>query len=192
MRTVVTGGSGSGKSEMAEHISQTLFPGKKTYAATMKVYDKESERKVRRHRALREGKQFVTLECPVRLELCGPMPGADGLVLLECVSNLAANEMYDGEGVRFEKAEDIAAHIIKGIEAMAGKCRHIVIVTNEIFSGDTESPEMRRYMEVLGMINRYLMKTADVFVESVYGIPFFWKTDGRLTWKEGKWKKEEA
>ena len=60
MITLVLGGSGSGKSAYAEH----LLDGKtnKYYIATMQVYDAEGEKKVARHRRLRAGKGFVTIE----------------------------------------------------------------------------------------------------------------------------------
>ena len=60
MITLVLGGSGSGKSAYAEH----LLDGKtnKYYIATMQVYDAEGEKKVARHRRLRAGKGFVTME----------------------------------------------------------------------------------------------------------------------------------
>ena len=62
MITLVLGGSGSGKSAYAEH----LLDGKtnKYYIATMQVYDAEGGKKVARHRRLRAGKGFVTMEQP--------------------------------------------------------------------------------------------------------------------------------
>jgi adenosylcobinamide kinase/adenosylcobinamide-phosphate guanylyltransferase len=55
---------------------------------------------------------------------------------------------------------------------MLGQVRHLVVVTNEIFSecspyeGDTDT--YRRY---LGEINQELAKLADEAYEVVYGIP---------------------
>ena len=54
MMTLVIGGSGSGKSAYAEKISVELVgQSNKYYLATMKVYDKEIQQKVERHRRLR-------------------------------------------------------------------------------------------------------------------------------------------
>lgn len=61
MMVVVTGGSGSGKSAYAESLFQD-FSGEKIYIATMQVYDEEGKAKVARHRKLREGKGFLTVE----------------------------------------------------------------------------------------------------------------------------------
>ena len=63
MMVVVTGGSGSGKSAYAESLFQE-FSGEKIYIATMQVYDEEGKEKVARHRKLREGKGFLTIESP--------------------------------------------------------------------------------------------------------------------------------
>ena len=62
MLAVVTGGSGSGKSEYAEGLALQAEPGRKLYLATMMVWDEEGRQRVRRHRRMREGKQFRTEE----------------------------------------------------------------------------------------------------------------------------------
>ena len=60
MFILVTGGSGSGKSEYAENLLEDS-PGK-YYIATMQVYDAEGRKKVARHQRLRAGKGFQTIE----------------------------------------------------------------------------------------------------------------------------------
>lgn len=58
----------------------------------MIVWDDECRARVKKHRQMREKKGFETAERPVDLgELFVP---EDGAVLVECMSNLAANEMY--------------------------------------------------------------------------------------------------
>lgn len=97
---LITGGSGSGKSLYAEE--QTLWMSKQNekqkagnpciYIATMKPYGEETLKKIERHRQLRAGKGFLTAECYGRLDrIC--LPENSG-ILLECMSNLAANELY--------------------------------------------------------------------------------------------------
>ena len=49
MFILVTGGSGSGKSEFAENIAMKLG-GKMLYVATMKPYDDECLKRIERHR----------------------------------------------------------------------------------------------------------------------------------------------
>ena len=68
MMVVVTGASGSGKSEYAEGVAVKLAgKGDLYYLATMRVYGEEGVRRVERHRKLRAGKGFQTAECPVKV-----------------------------------------------------------------------------------------------------------------------------
>ncbi len=65
MYCLVTGGAGSGKSEYAESLALSLKDntGHLFYIATMYPYDDaETQKRIRRHRSLREGKGFVTIE----------------------------------------------------------------------------------------------------------------------------------
>ena len=182
---VVTGGSGSGKSEYAENLAMTLGE-KRIYIATMQVYGEEGRQRVARHRKMREGKQFVTVECPVNLERlvsdgqCPEGLGAraddeqchsllDGsVVLLECMSNLAANEMFSVGG----GAEAVQQRILAGVNTLQQHCAHLVIVTNEVFSdGIIYDPETMEYIRCLGMINGALAGMADQVTEVVCGIP---------------------
>ena len=79
MFILVTGGSGSGKSEFAENIAMKLG-GKMLYVATMKPYDDEC-----------------------LTDLSEITESAD-TILLECMSNLTANVMFsDNNDNAFEK-----------------------------------------------------------------------------------------
>lgn len=175
MFTVVTGGSGSGKSAYAEDVICSLWQMEKErnkekiplfYIATMYPFDEESHKRIRRHRNMRKGKGFETIECYTGLKEMELPEGC--CVLLECMSNLTANEMFRKEGAGPKTVEAIK----EGIQRIREKAVHICVVTNEIFSeaaayeGDT-----CRYQEYLGEINQYLGKTADEVYEVVYGIP---------------------
>lgn len=94
---LITGGSASGKSAYAEdwllEAADEAQKGAYIYVATMIPYGRETMAKILRHRRLREGKGFVTMECPRNLAGAA-IPGNRG-VLLECVSNLAATNSMD-------------------------------------------------------------------------------------------------
>lgn len=70
MITLVTGGSGSGKSAYAESLLSSC-EGIRYYIATMQIYDAEGEKKVERHRKLRAGKGFLTIESPMNVGKSG-------------------------------------------------------------------------------------------------------------------------
>lgn len=166
MFMVVTGGSGSGKSAFAEEQLTRLESGGRYYIATMQCADEESRRRVLRHRAMRADKHFHTLECPVGLsELALPSPGS---ALLECMSNLAANEFFDGGR---HTPEETADKILLGLRRLKAQCRHLIVVTNEVFSdGCAYEKETRQYLECLGSINCAMSQEADCVAEVVYGI----------------------
>lgn len=170
MFVIVTGGSGSGKSAFAEEKIAQLGAGKRIYIATMMCFDEESRKRVRRHRRMRDGKGFATIERYTGLESV-TLP-EDGIVLLECMSNLVANEMFSENGAR----EESVSRILNGVRHVREQVRHLVIVTNEIFSdGMDYDEETRRYQEYLGEINQRLAREADQVVEVVYGIPLYHK-----------------
>lgn len=196
MITLIIGGSGSGKSAYAEdYVLAAATDLPKYYIATMQVYDAEGERKVERHRRLRAGKGFVTIEQPTDIGKAGikiagnawneqekgdihEVDGMDapneekqgGVALLECMSNLVANEMFSGE--QMPETDAVVHRVTEEIEALAKQLTHLVIVSNNVFEdGIAYDASTLRYIEVLGRINTRLADLADHVVEVVVGIP---------------------
>lgn len=127
---------------------------------------KSAIRRIARHRLMRRDKGFETLECYTGLK-DAKIPSS-GTTLLECMSNLTANEMYQENG----SGDACVQEILKGIHHVLSHTEHLVIVTNEIFSDGIEyDPETTRYQQYLGEMNCELAKLADVVVEVVYSIP---------------------
>lgn len=169
MLTLVSGGSASGKSEYAEGLVLSMGPAQRLYIATMEIWDEESRRRVARHRAMRKNKGFDTLECP--RDLAGQPPVPDCVALLECMSNLCANECFGSLG--FDGA---AERILTGVERWAGAARELVVVTNELFGdGIAYDPGTAQYLNVLAQVNRAVAARADRVVEVVCGLPVIWK-----------------
>lgn len=190
---MVTGGSGSGKSAYAEdwllchrsrpqgykeaQESQCLQYSEEEaenrlpllYIATMIPYGEEAKKKIERHHHLREGKGFVTLERYTDLKRL-EIPANAG-ILLECVSNLAANEFYRDDGTMKERKETLE-RIIEGIRHLSGRTACLTIVTNEVFADiNGYSHETEEYRELLGMVNQRIAVFSDRVTEVVYGIP---------------------
>ena len=96
MITLVIGTQDSGKSALAEDLAQES-DGKLYYLATMKVCDEEGRKRIERHRKAREGKGFETIERQIRIaDAAADIDDhEEATVLLECMANLVANEMYD-------------------------------------------------------------------------------------------------
>lgn len=170
MLHVITGGSGSGKSRFAEQQILDLGPARRIYIATMHPYDEESFARIDRHRAMRAEKQFDTMECYTGLKNL-ELP-SDANVLLECMSNLAANEMFEPGAA----GENTVAEIMEGIRHIKEQVANLVVVTNEICSDGIEyDPVTTQYQQYLGQINQQMAAMADKVTEVVYGIPLHMK-----------------
>lgn len=176
MMTLVIGGAASGKSEFAEGLVLDAGNLPRYYIATMQPFDDECRARIRRHREMRAKKQFSTVECFVNLEQV-TLP-KKGVVLLECMSNLAANELYSPDGA----GDDAVESIQRGIRHLKSQCEELVIVSNEVFSGGSDyEGDTLRYLRVLAEVNRMLAKEADRVYEVVCGVPVCHKGKGRTT-----------
>lgn len=173
---VITGASGSGKSEYAEELACRLalrdrIP-EKLYLATMENRSAEAKKRIARHRRLRKGKGFVTMESPLGLGKEALQKKKDAVLLLECTSNLLANLMFSGGLTGRQAVEEMRFQL----ESAAERFRHVIVVTNEIFSdGADYTGEMQEYVRALGAVNCRLAERADAFCEVVYTIPVFLK-----------------
>ena len=169
MLVLVTGGSGSGKSEFAEDYCMQTAKGEMIYLATMKNDGPESEQRIRKHRANRAGKGFVTQERSTHPERISCKKG--DLVLLECLSNLVAGTMFEDWKQPLD-VQTTVSRLTYELDALFEMCEDVVIVTNQVFSDGIVYDQMtHNYMEALARINAYAARCADEVYEVVYGIP---------------------
>lgn len=170
MITVVYGGAGSGKSEYAESLAISNGSKDLYYIATMIPLDSENEKKIQRHRRLREHKNFETIECYTDVEKV--QLTKDSTVLLECVSNWVANEMFSENG----SGEAAVETIKKGAKKLIEESDNIIFVTNNIFcDGNTYDEGTVSYMKKLSEVNEYLVEESNQAIEVVCGLPFYIK-----------------
>ncbi|WP_434309106.1 bifunctional adenosylcobinamide kinase/adenosylcobinamide-phosphate guanylyltransferase [Hominifimenecus sp. rT4P-3] len=178
---LVYGGSGSGKSEFAENLAMEQRQDSLIYLATMAAFDSESQGRILRHRRLRNGKGFQTEERYTRLEEWEIPPHAT--VLLECLSNLAANEMFLPEG----RPDRPLEAVLRDLAHLAEQADTLIVVSNDVFGdGIWYEGETDTYLHVMAEANAWLAKQADVVVESVHGIPVWWKGQGNTVPKKEK------
>lgn len=169
MKTLVIGRPDSGKSSLAEDIICGSGSSRRYYLATMRVMDEAGKKRVDRHKRLRRGKDFVTLEIPEDIrQALGFIedPGSSAL-LIEDISNLAGNEMHrDSDGHEASESgadpEQITEKIINDIEALSDAVRDICAVSS-IYDGDAPGydEDTRRYVRLLDTINDRLIRWAD-------------------------------
>lgn len=166
MTLLITGGSASGKSAYAEQLLCRYAPGDRLYLATMEPFGEEAHARIRRHHILRQGKGFETVEWYRDLPSFHPAKAYDG-ILLECMSNLLANELFSPQGAKGESFPSI----LQGVRQLQKACNCLVIVTNEIFSDGLPYPdETVNYIQTLGELNIALAGMADAVAESICGI----------------------
>ena len=198
MLHIVYGGSASGKSSYAESFAMSLQgEGRLLYIATMYPYkwntteiDPETMQRIERHRAMRADKGFDTVECYRHVEHI--VAKRQDVLLLECMSNLLANEMYleqdsdDGglaetmsevekTGVGMsETLSPVSKKIVQALVNLSTRVQDVVIVTNDVFSvvgSLTYDESTREYVKNLAEINCALAREAATVTEVVCGIP---------------------
>ena len=146
MTILITGGSKCGKSLIGEKLLSS-WSLSKYYIATMLPYGVEAREAIARHRQMRKGKGFETVE---RYTDIGGLSFPDNCgIMLECMGNLLANEMFE-----------------------ANEPGLIIIITNQVDSDGAEySKETMLYIKNMGIINSSLAQISDCVIESVFGIP---------------------
>ena len=196
---LITGGSGSGKSEYAENwltgrdkkqeYTKYYPNGRKireeepgvngeeeqkkddifVYIATMQPYTEETLKKIERHHRLRAGKGFRTLEKYTDLAEF-EIPENQG-ILLECISNLVANELYRDDGT-LNDLKETEEKVLAGVRRLNDSTARLAIVTNEVTADiNGYSEETEKYRKCIGRVNQRLAELADIVTEVVYGIP---------------------
>lgn len=114
----------------------------------------------------------MTIEQPTDIMQCLPAlrEAGGGVVLLECMSNLAANEMFDTEEPA--GSEQVAEKIVTQIGVLAQETEELVIVTNNVFEdGIVYDTSTMEYLRALGSINVRLAERSDVVVEVIAEFP---------------------
>lgn len=146
---LISGANSSGKSAFAEQlIGKTQ--GERYYIATMIPHTKDNYLRIEKHRHQRERLDFHTLELPYQVgEACVT---ADSTALLEDVSNLLANNI-------FEKGNS-ADSVFQDICKLTKRCRRVVAVTISGLDGSGYDEETAAYIDSLNKLNKKLFDIA--------------------------------
>ena len=156
---LIEGENSSGKSRFAESLVEKL-PGKRLYIATMIAATEENVERIQKHRAQRANLGFETLELPYNV---GNAEVRGGTVLLEDVSNLYANCIFEKGGSR----ESVFADIMK----LKNNCKILFAVTISGLSSSAYEGETKAYIEGLNSLNASLKKEAAAAVHMELGRP---------------------
>jgi adenosylcobinamide kinase/adenosylcobinamide-phosphate guanylyltransferase len=176
MMVFISGGVRSGKSKVAEKYAAKLAVPESSfhYIATANADDDEMKQRIAHHQKRREKQpiQWTTWEHPVCLdELAGSFAKAD-VVLLDCLTNWLANELFrDGswkeETLCFRKA----ARMWETLERLAEACKALIIVSNELFCGGVpDDIGTYHYMKMLGWLHQQIVEEAEIAVFVQHGL----------------------
>lgn len=166
---LISGSNNSGKSIYAEQlIARTV--GDRYYIATMLPCTEDHHRRIEKHRAQRQGLGFDTIECPYQVG--NVSLSSDGVVLLEDVSNLLANAIFEKGG----NSESVFCDIC----TLADRCRILVVVTIAGLKDDGYDEETVAYINGLNDINQKLFEKASVAISMQEGTPVYQKGDAHV------------
>lgn len=182
MITLIIGTPDSGKSALAEKlaveqakandISRPKNQSRLIYLATMIAYDEAGRKRIEKHRKQREGKGFITIEKAMEIFDDSELFQTEDTVLLECITNLVGNEMYENtekylgpseKNILRIDGEAVSDKIAKDIEELSLVVRNLVIVSNRFSDQEMASydDETRKYMETVNRVNGRLALLAD-------------------------------
>lgn len=175
MMVLISGGSGSGKSEIAENLAVKLSSGDNLmYIATMKPFGTETLKKIERHKRLRSGKGFSTLE--IYNDIHSVPVDKDSTILLECLSNLLANETF-----MENPCNNVVDKILKGIYYLKNNSKNLIIVSNEVFSnGCNYDFSTVEYIKNLGILNSKIAKLSNIVIECIYSNIIIYKGESLI------------
>ena len=143
----------------------------KLYIATMIPFGEEGERRIEKHRKMREGKGFLTVEKYTEVDsLAAEIADLnEKCCLLECMSNLVGNEMHDARN-RSLSDEELEKLIAEEVMALGKSCGHLVVVANCFLTEDAGyDEETRRYVRIADHVNEILRAGADKTCELAEG-----------------------
>jgi adenosylcobinamide kinase / adenosylcobinamide-phosphate guanylyltransferase len=152
---VLLGGARSGKSARAVELA-ARSGGRVTFVATGEPGDDEMAARIAEHRASRPD-AWRTVEEP--LDLVGALSGAgaDGTVIVDCLSLWTANALERGDS-----DADVEAHARAAAAASSARRGLTVAVSNEVGLGIVPQTALgRRYRDLLGRVNSIWVEAAD-------------------------------
>lgn len=172
MNYLIIGGAKSGKSEIGEKTALALNEDKVLYVATMKPYDKEDEKRIKKHIENRKGLNFITIEKHRNLYEIVTEINKEDTVLIDSITSLLTNEMFIGMDI----IRNPSVNILYGLKEIIKRAKNTIIVSDYIFNDAIEYDEItENFKRELGIINRELAKICDRVMECSFGNVKYYK-----------------
>lgn len=159
----ITGGERSGKSSYAQKLAESLtkFP---YYLATSRIWDKDFEKRVERHKNDRD-EHWTTIEEETNISKVIP---EKSVIVIDCITLWLTNLYFDFDN-NIEKALEFANNEIENLLKL--DCE-IIIISNEIGMGvHAQTHIARKFTELQGWVNQQIANKADKAIFMVSGLP---------------------
>lgn len=164
---LVTGGSRSGKSRIAEELV-LRHPAPLGYCATSRAGDDEMRERILRHQS-RRGTDWQTFE--EEIAVCDLLQCQDGrcnAILLDCITLWITNLLFSHN----EQSEPVLAEVRRLTELFPSLATPLVIVTSEVGMGIVPENRLgRQFRDLAGEANQIIAAAADEVWLAVSGIP---------------------
>ncbi|MCM3772619.1 bifunctional adenosylcobinamide kinase/adenosylcobinamide-phosphate guanylyltransferase [Priestia aryabhattai] len=164
----ISGGVRSGKSRAAENMVQTFCTKRAVYIATSRQTDNEMQKRIQLHQTERQAANtpWVTIEQSVDLQQILPNLQSDDVILLDCVTNWLANELFltEKRWQTKEGKQHVLCHMIKALNKLFAQSQTVVLVSNELFEAGVLEEPTCSYMHMLGKLHQYIVEKADVAI----------------------------
>lgn len=173
MTVFLSGGCKNGKSSIAENTAVKLATkGSLYYIATMIPHDKEDFARIDRHVESREGKGFETIELGKDLMAFPEIWNSKGTYLLDSLTALLSNEMFQTTGYYPDAYHKVADDLI----ALSSSVKNLVIVSDYIYSSTEHYDSFTaNYLYGLSYCDKILAKMCDVVCEVSMGNVIMYK-----------------
>ena len=160
-KILITGGTRSGKSIVAENLILT-YKKKPVYIATAKIFDNEMAKRISKHKD-RRSQLWIEYEAYTNLVEVINKTDHLGPRLVDCLTMWLNNLI-------FEKI-DWKSEVLRLVECLVKQKQPIILVTNEVGSGIIpENKLARQFSDIVGETNSIIARNVDAVFLVVSGV----------------------
>jgi adenosylcobinamide kinase/adenosylcobinamide-phosphate guanylyltransferase len=169
---LITGGCRSGKSAFAQQMAEK-HSVPRLFLATCPCLDTEMEERIRKHKEMRSGRGWQSVEEEIHLDRIITGAGDETAIVIDCLTLWISNLLYAAGQQNRELTE---TDMVPLCEDLAGAARShqalVIMVTGEVGLGIVpENRQARLYRDLVGRCNQIMAGQADqVFLMSC-GLP---------------------
>ena len=171
MKSLILGGTRSGKTRLAENMAKaTHLPI--TYIATATALDSEMQARIGQHQLNRPA-DWQTIEEPIYLAQALDSNATDGrCIIIDCLTLWLTNLICADNTLQLAHETNLF------VESLAKLSSNIIVVSNEIGLGVTPTGlQTRQFCDAIGVLHQTLANDCDRVILCIAGLPHLLKGD---------------